>query len=81
MQKELLDSIPDGVFTVDNNWCIQSFNKAAQQITGIDQAEAIVRRCHDVIRTSICESSCALKRTLTTGQPIINKVVYIVNAR
>jgi len=81
MQKELLDSIPDGVFTVDNNWCIQSFNKAAQQITGIDQAEAIGRRCHDVFRTSICESCCALKRTLTTGQPIINKVVYIVNAK
>lgn len=81
MQKELLDCIPDGIFTVDNNWCIRSFNKAAEQITNIEPAEAIGRRCCDVFRTSICESGCALKRTLATGQPTINKVVYIVNAK
>ena len=80
MQKELLDCIPDGIFTVDKNWCIRTFNKAAEQITNIEQTEAIGRRCCDVFRTSICESGCALKRTLATGQPIINKVIYIVNA-
>ena len=33
----ILDSIADGVFTVDKDWRITSFNKAAQAITGVAQ--------------------------------------------
>jgi PAS domain-containing protein len=31
----ILESISDGVFTVDHNWKITSFNRAAEEITGI----------------------------------------------
>lgn len=78
---DLLDYIPDGVFTVDANWCITLFNRAAEQITGIPHQDAIGRRCCDVFRASICESACALKQTLATGRPVVNKVVYVVDAR
>ena len=37
----ILDSIADGVFTVDKNWHITTFNKAAQTITGITREKAI----------------------------------------
>lgn len=77
---QLLDSVPDGVFTVDANWTITSFNRAAEQITGIRRQEALGRRCCEVFRANICENACALKQTLTTRRPIANKVVYIVNA-
>ena len=76
----LLDCVPDGVFTVDAEWRVTSFNRAAEQITGIPRQSAIGRRCCDVFRASICESACALKQTLATKRPIANKVVYIVNA-
>jgi PAS domain S-box-containing protein len=78
---DLLDYIPDGVFTVDANWCITLFNRAAEQITGIPHQDAIGRRCCDVFRASICESACALKQTLATGRPVVNKVVYVVDAK
>ena len=39
------------------------------------------RRCCDVFRASICENACALKQTLATSRPVVNKVVYIVDAR
>ena len=81
MQNELFDYIPDGVFTVDGDWCISLFNRAAEQITGIRRAEAIGRRCCDVFRASICESACALKQTLATGRPVVNKVVFVVDAK
>lgn len=81
MLDHLLDYVPDGVFTVDAEWRITSFNRAAEQITGIRRREAIGRRCCDVFRTSICESACALKQTLATRRPVANKVVYIVNAQ
>ncbi len=74
----ILDSITDGVFTVDDQWRITSFNHAAEEITGIPSNEAVGRTCCDVFRASICETDCALRSTLETGRPVVNKAVYIV---
>jgi len=76
----ILDSIADGVFTVDRDWKITMFNKAAEKMTGISREEAIGRRCCDVFRASICETECALNRTLQTGKSLINREIYILNA-
>lgn len=81
MTNELLDYVPDGLFTVDAEWRITFFNRAAEQVTGIRREAALGRRCCDVFRASICENACALKRTLTTGRPVVNKVVYVIDAR
>lgn len=81
MLNQLLDYVPDGVFTVDAEWRVTFFNHAAEQITGIQRTEAVGRRCCDVFRASICENACALKQTLSTGRPVVNKVVYIIDAR
>ena len=77
---EILDSIADGVFTVDGDWRITSFNRAAEKITGIPRDQAIGRHCHDVFHANICEADCTLRRTMETGHPIGNQAVYIVNA-
>ena len=58
----ILESISDGVFTVDLDWRITSFNRAAEEITGVPRKEAIGRRCEEVFRASMCESDCALKK-------------------
>ena len=76
----ILESISDGVFTVDSEWRVTSFNRAAEQITGVPRREAIGRRCGDVLRSSLCGPECALQRTLKSGRPIIGKSAYIVNA-
>ena len=60
----VLDSIAEGVFTIDSDWKIPSFNKAAERITGIKAGEAINRYCWDVFKASICESRCALRQTM-----------------
>jgi len=77
----ILDSIADGVFTVDSEWRISSFNRAAEHIIGISREEAIGQRCCDVFRASICESECALKKTVSTGEPIIDRVIYIIDLK
>ncbi|HAK97696.1 MAG TPA: Fis family transcriptional regulator, partial [Planctomycetes bacterium] len=76
----VLESISDGVFTVDMDWRITSFNRAAEQITGIPRAEALGQRCSEVFRSSMCEAECALGRTLKTGKPIIGRAGFIVDA-
>jgi PAS domain S-box-containing protein len=77
----ILDSVSDGVFTVDLEWRINSFNAAAEHITGVPRDEAIGQRCCDVFRSSICESGCALRQTLSTGEPVISKATYIIDAQ
>jgi len=79
--ESILDSISDGVFTVDHNWQITSFNRAAEEITGVSRSDAIGRRCSDVFRASLCETGCALRRTMETGTAEINKATFIVNAQ
>ena len=76
----ILESISDGVFTVDRDWLVTSFNRAAEHITGVKRKAAIGRHCSDVFRSSMCGAACALKQTLRSGRPIIGKSGYIVNA-
>ncbi len=76
----ILESIADGVFTVDLDWRITSFNGAAERITGVKREAAIGQKCCDVFRASICECECALSESLRTGRPIVNKAIYILGA-
>lgn len=75
----ILDSVNEGVFTVDRNWCITSFNAAAERITGISRDLAIGSRCCDVFRADICEKDCSLRRTMTNGVPVVNATANIIN--
>ena len=78
--ESILESISDGVFTVDSQWHITSFNRAAEEITGISRKEAMGRGCCDVFRSSMCETECSLKRSMETGKPYIGKSGYIIDA-
>jgi len=76
----ILDSISEGVFTVDHEWRITSFNRAAEDITGVSRDQAVGRRCAEVLRASTCETDCALRRTMETGVPMINRTAFIIDA-
>ncbi|MBN1614587.1 MAG: sigma 54-interacting transcriptional regulator [Deltaproteobacteria bacterium] len=81
LQNVILDSIADGVFTVDDDWRITSFNRAAEQITGVPRQEAIGQLCQEVLKADICERNCILRKTRETGRPVVNKTVHIVNSQ
>ena len=76
----IMDSIADGVFTVDSNFRITSFNRAAEEITGISKAKAMGKPCFQVLRGHICREGCMLKQTLNTRRPMVNVPVRIVRA-
>jgi len=77
----ILESISDGVFSVDHDWKISSFNRAAEKITGVKRADALGRYCSEVFRSSLCGEQCALRETLKTGKAIINKDCYFINSK
>jgi PAS domain S-box-containing protein len=74
----IFNSISDGVFTVDQNCVITSFNRAAEGITGFRASEAVGKHCFDVFRTEVCHKQCALKDTLKTADPVDNARVTII---
>lgn len=76
----ILESISDGVFTVDMGWRVTSFNRAAEEITGVSRKEALGRFCSDVFRSNMCGEFCSLHQTLKTGKPVIGKTGYIIDS-
>jgi len=77
-EKTILDSINEGVFTVDLEWRITAFNRAAEHITQVSRREALGQQCCDVFRASICENACVLRRTISSGKPILNATAHII---
>lgn len=76
----ILESISDGVFSVNHDWRIISFNAAAEKITGVKREEAIGKQCWEVFRSNMCETDCALKKTMQEERSFISTSTFIVNA-
>ena len=77
----ILESIADGVFTIDWDWRITSFNRAAERITGVSRRRAMGQKCFDVFHANICQPACALKKTQETNREIIDLPVDILTSR
>ncbi len=69
----ILDSVTEGVFTVNENMEITYFNKAAERISGMPRKKAIGQYCFDVLRSNICETECPIRFSLESGEEIIDK--------
>jgi PAS domain S-box-containing protein len=79
VQQIILDSLAAGVFTVDRDFRLTSFNREAERVTGIAREHAIGRFWSDVVRASDAENDCALEHSLQTGESVVNKAVYLVD--
>ena len=79
----ILDSVGDGVFTVDHAFKITSFNKAAETITGYRSEEVLGKRCRDVFDGSVCEGNCPLAKAMTTKSKVdvFDIIIHGRNAR
>jgi len=79
--RTILDSVAEGVFTVDRDWRIEFINRAAEKITGVPRDKAIGRRCCEVFQSSICDTICPLRHTLETGEAVVNRAAFVIDAR
>lgn len=74
----VLESISDGVFTVDFEKKITFFNKAAEFITGFRSEEAIGQYCFDIFRADICQAKCPIDEAIA-GHPQISVHARIID--
>ena len=80
-QELILDSLTEGVFTVDQDLNVLTFNQAAEEITGVARDQAVGAKCYEVFRANVCEADCALNASIVTGESTLDKTVDILDAR
>jgi PAS domain S-box-containing protein len=73
----LLDVIDQCIFTIDPGGRITSFNRAAEELTGYTADEVMGHLCADIFRTEVCESGCPLRRTIRSGERMVDRRVRI----
>jgi PAS domain S-box-containing protein len=76
----VLDSLADGVFTVDRDWNVTYFNSAAARITGTSQEDALGAKCWEVLRSGLCDGNCALGECIEGGGQVVNKTKFILRS-
>jgi PAS domain S-box-containing protein len=67
---EILDSIGEGLLTVDKNFKINFFNRVAEEITGYKRDEVLDQYCKNVFRCDLCETKCPIGIILESGNPL-----------
>ncbi len=77
----ILNSITDGVLTVDNEWRITSFNPAAERITDHKAENIMGKQCYEVMKSETCKTNCPLRKTMATKIPVYDYEIEIVSAR
>lgn len=73
----IFNSISHGIFAIDSDSKITSFNRAAEEITGYRQDEVIGRLCSEVFQSDRCQT-CPLKTSIHTGESDEDQEVTIV---
>ncbi len=73
----IFEKIPHGIFTVDQEGTITSFNRAAEHITGWNREEVVGHQCSKVFRSDHCEHSCFLRQSIELGEQHRDQEVVI----
>jgi|Deesub1362A_J573_1020465.scaffolds.fasta_scaffold00317_22 PAS domain S-box-containing protein len=68
----IIESLADGVFTVDRDLRITSFNRGMENLTGLKEADVIGMRCEEVLKADNCNDACPLSNTLRRGYGMAN---------
>jgi PAS domain S-box-containing protein len=76
---DILNRIPDGLFTFDKDWRISYFNPAAEQITGFYARDAVGMYCDDVFKITGAGSGNALRQAINDGVDVHNREYEITD--
>ena len=67
----LLENLGIGVFTVDVERRITSFNETVQQLTGLKEDEVIGKKCYEVFFSDLCHGQCMYSEAVkASGKPL-----------
>lgn len=68
----------EGTFTIDNDWTITSFNRAAERMTGYTIEEAVGKKCWQIFCANQCRNGCHMEKTMKARTPSGHEEMLIV---
>jgi len=75
-----MDSVADGIFTVDRDWNIIFFSHSAAEIVGMRPEKAVGRKCWEVFRTRDCAKNCVLRDCIAEDRKIVGRIMLVERA-
>ena len=75
--RQILDNLPDGLFTMDKEGRITYFNFAAERITGISASDALGTHCSQIFKTTTCQIGCPDKNSPQIEKNVYNRVFAV----
>lgn len=79
LKDHILESIAEGVFTVDKDFKINFFNRAAEKITGQNQTEVLGKFCKNVLKSKVCAYDCPISTVLIKKKNLYDFATTIVD--
>ena len=76
---KILESISEGIITIDLDKKITFFNKAAEKLTGFSINEALGQYCFDIVRANTCTEKCPVEKVAKTGEDANDFSAFIIN--
>ncbi len=75
----ILDHLAVGVFTVDKEFRITSFNSRAEELTGFDRHDALGHLCYEIFRADKCfEGPCPLRLAMDNMASLVRERATIL---
>ncbi|NCC26377.1 MAG: PAS domain-containing protein, partial [Deltaproteobacteria bacterium] len=79
LHDSILEHVAVGIFTVNTDFRITSFNRQAEKLTGFTRDQAMGRRCYEIFRADACRRSCPLRRAMDSGRDLVKVRVSIID--
>ena len=66
----IIQSMADGVITVDEKLQVTDLNRAAEKLTGYSRKDALRHFCGEILQSSMCGRECPLKAAMFSGEAV-----------
>jgi two-component system, OmpR family, phosphate regulon sensor histidine kinase PhoR len=71
----IIQSLPDGIITVDGQLQVTDLNRAGEALTGLSRDQALGKHCGEVLRSSLCGKECPLKTAMNSGEVVSREAI------
>ena len=71
----IIQSMADGVITVDGELRVTDLNRAGEQLLGYSREEALGRFCGDILKSSLCGRECPMKMAMNHGEAVSREAI------
>jgi len=71
----IIQSMADGVITVDGKLRITDLNRAGEKLIGYSRKEALGRFCGEILKSSLCGRECPMKMAMKHGEAVSREAI------